>query len=196
MAGILTAFVGPMFSGKTGALVEFVYHKNLAGIQTQVFKPQIDNRHNHIKTINSRTGSTSKAKTVKNPLEILELINPKTELIAIDEIQFFDETIVEVIKKLLNKNIDVAYSGLPSDFRGEPFGSVPVLLALSDKIVSLTAICTHKVGNKVCGQTATKTQRLIKGRPASYDSPIILVGDSESYTARCPKHHTIPNKPK
>jgi len=132
----------------------------------------------------------------KNPSEIIELVKPKTELVAIDEIQFFDTTIVDVIKNLLDKNIDVAFSGLPSDFRGEPFGSVPVLLALSDKIVSLTAICTHKVGNKVCGQTATKTQRLIKGRPASYDSPIILVGDSESYTARCPKHHTIPNKPK
>ena len=196
MAGILTAFVGPMFSGKTGALVEFVYHKNLAGIQTQVFKPQLDNRHNHTKTISSRTGGTTKARSVKNPSEIIELVKPKTELVAIDEIQFFDTTIVDVIKNLLDKNIDVAFSGLPSDFRGEPFGSVPVLLALSDKIVSLTAICTHKVGNKVCGQTATKTQRLIKGRPASYDSPIILVGDSESYTARCPKHHTIPNKPK
>ena len=196
MAGILTAFVGPMFSGKTGALVEFVYHKNLAGIQTQVFKPQLDNRHNHTKTISSRTGGTTKAKAVKNPSEIIEHLNPKTALVAIDEIQFFNQSIVEVIKKLLAKKIDVAFSGLPSDFRGEPFGAVPVLLALSDKIVSLTAICTHMVGNKVCGQTATKTQRLIKGQPASYDSPIILVGDSESYTARCPKHHIIPNRPK
>lgn len=68
MAGILTAFVGPMFSGKTGALVEFVYHKNLAGIQTQVFKPQLDNRHNHTKTISSRTGGTTKARSVKKPV--------------------------------------------------------------------------------------------------------------------------------
>ena len=111
------------------------------------------------------------------------------DLIAIDEVQFFDEEIIAVTQHLANSGYRVIVAGLDQDFRGEPFGPMPVLLSLAESVTKLQAVCA------VCGSPSSRTQRLIDGKPASYDEPVILVGASESYEPRCRHHHEVPGKP-
>ena len=110
-------------------------------------------------------------------------------MVAIDEVQFFDWTIADVCSVLANAGLRVIAAGLDQDFRGEPFGPMPLLMALAEQVDKLQAICV------ICGSPASRTQRLIDGRPARYDDPIILVGGSESYEARCRRCHQVPGKP-
>ena len=126
----------------------------------------------------------------------IHCLEPDTQVVAIEEIQFFDAEIVDVVRSLLEADIRVVFAGLSLDFRGEPFGSMPTLLSLCDEIEKPTAVCTETVDGKPCGAVATKTQRLINGKPANYSDPIVLIGDEEEgYHARCPKHHRVPGKP-
>jgi len=191
----LIGIKGSMFSGKTDELIRLVNREEIAGRIVQVFKPIVDDRWGLTEKIRSHAGSEHDATLVHSSLEILGLLNEDSQIVAIDEIQFFDEHIVDVVSELLDRDIKVMFAGLPEDFRGEPFGPVPLLLSKSDDIVTLTAICTHKENGEICGQEATKTQRFIDGQPANYKDPVILVGAEELYAARCPTHHVVPGKP-
>ena len=190
----LKGIAGSMAAGKTDILIREARRCEYRRKNIAAFKPIIDDRWGSSDTIKSRSGKEFPAVAVNTPLEILECVQQliamdrKPDLVAIDEIQFFSPEIVDVIQVLLEADIKVVYAGLATDFRGEPFGSMPTLLSLSDEIIRPTAIC------EVCGDEATRSQRLINGEPANYTDPLIVIGDDE-YEARCPKHHLVPGKP-
>lgn len=192
----LKGISGSMFSGKTETLFKEITNNKIAGKKIAVFKPAIDDRWGLQGEIRSHSGATHPAFILQKSVDLLHHLEPETEVVFIDEIQFFDDQIIDVVKFLLDQDIQVVFDGLSSDFRGEPFGPMPTLLSLSDEIEKLTAICTYAEENKKCGHPATKTQRLISGKPANYNDPIIVIGDQDSYEARCPKHHIVPGKPK
>ena len=196
MVESLRGISGSMFSGKTDILIKDIRRAEIAGRNVQVFKPAIDDRWGEVDKISSRSGAEHEALAVKKASDIIENIRPDTDTVAIDEIQFFDPEIITIVQALLESDIRVIIAGLSLDFRGEPFGSMPVLLSLCDDIEKSTAICTEIVNGKKCGAEATKTQRLINGKPACYSDPIVLIGDAEEgYQARCVKHHKVPGKP-
>lgn len=179
---------GPMSCGKTEELLRRIKRCIIAQKKVRVISPAIDTRTKG-DYIESRNGLWLDAITVKSAHEILESINPDDEVIAIDEIQFFDEEIVNVVKKLVEHGKRVIASGLDLDFKGEPFGSMPELLCLADKVDKLTAVCMK------CGSDrATRTQRLINGFPADKSSPLIMIGGDETYEARCIKCYELPDK--
>lgn len=194
---LLTGIVGPMFSGKTGELLRQVDRAEHAELNVQVFKPVIDNRWEKTQYVVSHNGHEHHAIPVSSSLGILNLLEPYTQMVAIDEIQFMDKNIIPVVEELVERGIEVVFAGLPLDFRGEPFGDIPYLLAKAGNIVSLSAICKYKENGseKICGKEATRTQRLVNGEPAKYEDPIIMIGAAESYTARCIPHHQVPGKP-
>ncbi len=192
--GIFELYCGPMKSGKTRELIHRVDNLNyIKGCNFLFFKPALDTRS---KNVSSRFGSLTcecMAVDEKNPKEILKMVTPPVHLVAIDEAQFFHEKMSEVIETLLKRDVNVIAAGLDLDFRGEPFGPMPKLLAMADMVHKLTGICDYDG----CGAPATRTQRLVNGQPASYHSPIILIGDQkEGYQCRCLKHHEVPDKPK
>ena len=192
----LTSIAGSMFSGKTEELIKLITRAEIAERRVQVFKPVIDDRWGKVRKISSHSGAEHEATPLSSFKQILENLSPNTNIVAIDEVQFFDEHIVPVVKILLERDIEVIVAGLPLDFRGENFGQMPYLLALSDEIIKTKAICTHRNNGDICGADATRTQRLIDNEPADYNQPIVLIGGSESYVARCPNHHQVPGKPK
>ena len=187
--GWVETISGCMFAGKTEELIRRIKVLEFAKKNILVFKPKIDNRYSN-KMVVSHAGSSVESIVVKNSEEILDYIDDKTEVVAIDEAQFFDNNICEVCDYLAHKGIRVMVAGLDMDFRGEPFGPMPTLLTQAEFVTKLTAVCNN------CGQPATRTQRIIDGKPASYDDPIILVGASESYEARCRHCHDVPGKVK
>lgn len=183
--GRIEVICGSMFCGKTEELIRRVRRAIIARQKVEVFKPEIDDRYG-IQRITSHTGQSVEAIPVKAAGEILELANGDTTVVAIDEAQFFDDGIVRVAQGLADEfNIRVIIAGLDTDFRGEPFGAMPHLLSIAEEVIKLQAICV------VCGESASRTQRLVNGRPAARDDPIILVGAQESYEARCRQHHEI-----
>lgn len=185
-----------MFAGKTETLLREISRAEISKKKVQVFKPIIDDRWGEKDKVRSHSGGEHDACAVKNALDILECLDSDTQVVAIEEIQFFDPEIINVVRALLEADIRVIFAGLSQDFRGEPFGSMPTLLALCDEIEKPTAICTEEVDGKICGANASKTQRLINGQPANFNDPIVLIGDEdEGYQARCPKHHKVPGKP-
>ncbi|MCF6093196.1 thymidine kinase [Microaerobacter geothermalis] len=183
--GWIEVICGSMFSGKSEELIRRIKRAQLAKQKVMVFKPQIDDRY-HREAIVSHNGTQNHAIPIQHSTEILERITPDTSVIAIDEVQFFDDSIIEVCKQLADQGKRVICAGLDQDFRGEPFGPTPYLLALADYITKLHAICVK------CGNPATRTQRMINDEPARYHDPIILVGASESYEARCRHCHEVP----
>ncbi len=187
--GRIEVICGSMFCGKTEELIRRVRRAIIAQQKIKVFKPSLDDRFG-IQKIASHTGQTLAGIPIKNSSEILHIANGDTTVVAIDEAQFFDAGIVNVVQELVNiYNIRVIVAGLDLDFRGEPFGAMPLLLSIAEEVVKLHAICV------VCGENASRTQRLVNGAPASYDDPIILVGAQESYEARCRQHHEVPGTP-
>src|SRR5690606_8501261 len=128
------------------------------------------------------------AQHISHSSELLPLILPQTTVVAIDEVQFFDEGIIDVIQTLAERDIRVIAAGLDLDFRGEPFGTLPQLLSMAEEVTKLRAICV------VCGEPASRTQRRVNGQPAHYNDPVIMVGAEESYEARCRKHHIVPRE--
>lgn len=196
MTETLKGISGSMFAGKTDTLIKEIRRAEIAGRNVLVFKPALDNRWGITDKIKSHSGAEHEAYVIKSPFDIVDYLKPDTDVVAFDEIQFFDEDIIQVVQALLEADIRVIFAGLSLDFKGDPFGSMPILLALSDEIEKPTAICTEIVDGEICGANATKTQRLIDGQPANYTDPIVLIGDAkEGYHARCPQHHQVPGKP-
>lgn len=179
---------GPMSCGKTEELLRRVKRCIIAQKKVRVISPEIDTRAKG-DYIESRNGLWLDAVTVKTARDILSSIKPDDEVVAIDEIQFFDEEIVSVVKKLVEHGKRVIASGLDLDFKGEPFGSMPELLCIADRVDKLTAVCMK------CGSDhATRTQRLINGFPADKSSALIMIGGDETYEARCLKCYELPDR--
>ncbi len=188
--GHIELICGSMFSGKTEELLRRIRRTEIARKRLQVFKPQIDTRYG-IERVASHTG-TAWDQVVALPCaaDVLRCVLLSTEVVAIDEVQFFDDGIVAVCEELADRGKRVIAAGLDRNFRGEPFGPMPRLLAMAESVEKLTAICV------VCGAPATRTQRLINGTPARFDDPVILVGGSDSYEARCRTCHQVPGRPR
>ncbi|KHF38366.1 thymidine kinase [Halalkalibacter okhensis] len=186
--GWIEVICGSMFSGKSEELIRRVRRVSFGKLVVQVFKPEIDNRYSEEEVV-SHNGTKVVATPVKHSMDILDLVKDETQVVAIDEVQFFDEAIIAVVDELANNGKRVICAGLDQDFRGEPFGPTQRLMALAEEVTKLQAVCPS------CGSPASRTQRLIDGKPASYTDPVILVGASESYEPRCRHCHEIPNKP-
>ncbi len=186
--GWIEVICGSMFSGKTEELIRRVRRAQIARQRVQVFKHQLDDRY-ATGYVASHAGSQLEAIPVRNAEELAAYLNPETEVVAIDEAQFFDWGLVELCEALADSGKRVIVAGLDQDFRGEPFGPMPVLMAKAEHITKLHAICA------VCGAPASRSQRLIEGRPAHYDDPVILVGARERYEPRCRVCHKVPGKP-
>ncbi|CAN5831333.1 thymidine kinase [soil metagenome] len=186
--GWLELICGSMFSGKTEELLRRIRRAEIARKKVQVFKPQVDFRYG-VERVAAHSGAArDQVIVIASAAEILNHVEPDTEVVAIDEIQFFDWAIADVCTHLADQGRRVLAAGLDQDFRGEPFGPLPLLMALAERVDKLHAICV------CCGASASRTQRLIDNRPARYDDPIILVGGSESYEARCRTCHQVPGK--
>lgn len=185
--GSIEVVTGSMFSGKTDELIRRLRRATIARQKVQVFKPIIDNRY-HVAKVTSHAGTVFNAIPVASSDEILKAIEPDSSVVGIDEAQFFDDGVVEVAQTLANQGIRVIVAGLDTDFRGEPFGCMPTFLAIAERVDKLQAICM------VCGETASRTQRLVNGKPARYNDPVLIVGASEMYEARCRKHHEVPRE--
>lgn len=186
-SGWLELICGSMFSGKSEELIRRVKRATYAKQEVKVFKPAIDNRYSE-EAVVSHNGTSMTSHVISSSAEIWAHISESTDVIAVDEVQFFGESIIGDLSSLADKGYRVIAAGLDMDFRGEPFGVVPNLMAVAESVTKLQAVCS------VCGSPASRTQRLIDGKPASYDDPVILVGASESYEARCRHHHEVPKK--
>ncbi len=184
-SGRVEVIAGPMFSGKTEELIRRLRRAEIARQKIQVFKPSLDKRYGTEK-LASHAGSEFEATPVDEADEILKQVEEGTTVVAIDEAQFFDHKITSVVQSLADRGIRVIVAGLDTDFRGEPFGPMPVLMVQAEQVDKIHAICI------VCGDAATRTQRLIDGKPAHFDDPIVIVGASELYEARCRDHHEVP----
>ena len=183
--GRLEVITGPMFCGKTDELLRRLRRAIIAKQKIQVFKPGFDIRYSSEK-VTSHAGNEYDANPIENTTEIPALLRDDVTVVAIDEAQFFDEEIIHVVQKLVDQGIRVIVGGLDMNFRGDPFGQMPMLLSQAEIVDKLHAICM------VCGEAATRTQRLVDGEPAHFDDPIIIVGASEMYEARCREHHQVP----
>jgi thymidine kinase len=179
-----------MFSGKTEELLRRIRRAEIARKKVQLFKPTIDNRYGLVRVASHDGLAREDAIVVCNAEDILRRLDADTEVVAVDEIQFFDDSIADVCDHLADRGLRIIAAGLDQDFRGEPFGPMPLLLARAERVDKLHAICVS------CGASASRTQRLIDGHPARYDDPVILVGGSESYEARCRNCHEVPGKPR
>jgi thymidine kinase len=187
--GWIETISGCMFAGKTEELIRRIKVLEFAKKEIMVFKPKIDDRYSNTRVV-SHAGSSVESHVISDAAEILDIIKDTTQVVAIDEAQFFDDNICAVCNELADRGIRVMAAGLDTNFKGEPFGPMPQLITEAEFVTKLAAVC-----NK-CGAPATRTQRIIDGRPASYNDPIILVGASESYEARCRHCHEVPDKPK
>src|SRR6056297_232087 len=176
--GWIEVICGSMFSGKSEELIRRIKRARYAKQKVQVFKPLMDNRYSNNDVV-SHDGSSEKAINIEHPEDILNYIDDDTEVVAIDEVQFFDNNLVDVCQSLGDKGYRVITAGLDTDFRGKPFGATPYLMAVSEYVDKLHAICMK------CGSPASRTQRLIDGNPAPIDGPLVLIGARESYEARC-----------
>lgn len=186
--GYIEVITGCMFAGKTEELIRRINTLKYANKNIVVIKPKVDNRYSDDEVV-SHAGKSVKSLVVSSSLEILDHVDASTDVIAIDEVQFFDENIVLVCEHFALQGKRVMVAGLDMDFRGEPFGVIPKLMTTAEFVTKLTAVCTQ------CGAPATRTQRLVNGSPASYDDPIVLIGASESYEARCRHDHIVMNRP-
>jgi thymidine kinase len=185
MPGGIEVITGSMFSGKTDELIRRLRRARIARQKIQVFKPSLDTRFAEGK-VTSHAGTEFDATPVERAARIRDLIDDGTTVVGIDEAQFFDAEVIGVAKALAQRGLRVLVAGLDTDFRGEPFGPMPDLLAEAEHVDKLHAICM------VCGGDASRTQRLIDGKPARYDEPVVVVGASELYEARCRIHHEVP----
>jgi thymidine kinase len=185
--GSLEVICGSMFCGKTEELIRRLRRAEIARQKVQVFKPIIDTRY-QVAKVASHNGAAFEALPIEKSSHILEKLNQDTTVVGIDEVQFFDPDILDIIQRLVDEGKRVICAGLDTDFRGEPFGVMPTLMAIAESVDKFQAICM------VCGEPAARTQRLVNGKPAFYDDPIIIVGASEMYEARCRLHHKVPRK--
>ena len=183
--GSIEVVCGSMFSGKTDELIRRLVRATIARQKVQVFKPAIDIRY-AVEKVTSHAGSNFDAIPVEKAADIDDKLDGEATVVAIDEAQFFDPDVVEVARELASRGIRVLVAGLDTDFRGEPFGPMPILMSIAEHVDKLHAICM------VCGEEASRTQRIVNGKPARYDDPVVIVGASEMYEARCRVHHEVP----
>jgi thymidine kinase len=186
--GWIEVISGVMFSGKSEELIRRMRRAVIARRKVQVFKSHLDARYAGIYQVSSHDGRNVEAVPVDTSEQIMARLNADTQVVGIDEAQFLDEGVVELATALAQKGIRVVLAGTDLDFRGEPFGPMPQLLAIAELVDKLHAICV------VCGGPASRNQRLINGRPARYDSPTIMVGGQEAYEARCRACHKVPKR--
>lgn len=186
--GWIEVVCGSMFSGKTEELIRRVRRSQIAKQAVQVFKPVIDTRY-VAEAVASHNGSQLGATRARNAAEVLALVKPETLVVALDEVQFFDHAIVDACQALADDGKRVICTGLDLDFRGEPFGLMPRLFAVAEQVEKLQAICV------CCAAPGTRTQRLIDGRPAHYEDPVILIGAAEAYEPRCRACHVVVGRP-
>ncbi len=185
--GHVEMICGSMFSGKSEELIRRIKRAQIARQRVQVFTHAIDIRYGTAK-VASHSGDDWDAHPVQRASQILEQLQPDVTVVAVDEAQFFDWEIADVVNTLAQRGLRVILAGLDTDFRGEPFGPMPVLMAQAEQLDKLNAICM------VCGGPASRTQRLVNGQPAGYDDPVVIVGAQEMYEARCRHHHEVPGK--
>jgi thymidine kinase len=183
-SGWLEVITGPMYCGKSEELIRRLRRVKIAKQKIKVFKPVLDNRYSK-KDVVSHSGNSIEAVPVDHPEEILERIDDTVDVVGIDEAQFFHADLIEVCEELADRGIRVILAGLDRDFRNQPFGPMPELMARAEYVDKLHAICIQ------CGEPASRTQRLIDGEPAAADDPVILVGAAEVYEARCRSCHAI-----
>jgi thymidine kinase len=186
--GQLEVICGCMFSGKTEELIRRLKRASYARQKVQIFKHSFDTRYDEL-SITTHYGLKLPTVPCREPEDIIRGIERGVQVVGIDEVQFYGDLIVPAIEEVLRQDIKVIVSGLDMDFRGQPFGAMPRLLIMAEQVDKLTAICS------VCGEPATRTQRLLDGHPAPYDSEIVSVGSSEKYEARCRKCHAVPGRP-
>ncbi|MEJ7810040.1 MAG: thymidine kinase [Gemmatimonadaceae bacterium] len=186
--GWIEVIAGVMFSGKSEELIRRVRRAIIARKKIQVFKSHLDDRYSGIFTISSHDGRTVEAMPADSSAQIAQQVNGLADVIAIDEAQFLDPGIIRLATSLAEGGVRVLVAGTDTDFRGEPFGPMPQLMAVAELVDKLHAICV------ICGNPASRNQRLIEGKPARYDSPTIMVGGRESYEARCRHCHRVPRK--
>jgi thymidine kinase len=185
--GSIEVICGSMFCGKTEELIRRLRRAVIAKQKVQVFKPIIDDRYQFAK-VSSHSGEVFEAIPVNSIEELKSKLDADTTVVGMDEVQFFANDLIQLVHNLAEQGVRVILAGLDTDFRGEPFGIMPQLMALAERVDKYHAICM------VCGELASRTQRLVNGKPAKYNDPIIIVGASEMYEARCRKHHEVPGK--
>ncbi len=186
--GWIEVVCGSMFSGKTEELIRRLRRAEYARQKVQVFKPAIDDRYNET-NVSSHGGAQITAQPINSVADIRAAIDADTTVVGIDEVQFLGWDVVDLCDDLAESGKRVLVAGLDMDFRGEPFGPMPVLMAQAESVTKLQAICM------VCGAPASRTQRLVNGKPAPYDTEVIFVGADEAYQARCRKCHQVPGAP-
>lgn len=186
-SGFVEVITGSMFCGKTDEMIRRLRRAEIAQQKVQVFKPAIDNRYHEVKVV-SHAGSAFDAIPIKSAEEISAKLEPGTTVVAIDEAQFLDQAIILLVNQLAEKGIRIIVSGLDTDFRAEPFGPMPTLIAQAERVDKLHAICM------VCGEDASRTQRLVNGKPAHYNDDVVIVGADELYEARCRNCHQVPRE--
>ena len=186
--GWIEVICGVMFSGKSEELIRRVRRAIIAKRGVQVFKSHLDERYAGIYHVSSHDGRSVEAVPIDTPEQIARAMCDDTQVVAIDEAQFLAPAVIDLVTALASSGRRVILAGTDTDFRGEPFGPMPQLLAVAEVVDKLHAICV------VCGNPASRNQRLIGGRPARYDSPTIMVGGDESYEARCRSCHSVPRR--
>lgn len=170
--GHIEVIVGSMFSGKTEELIRLLRRAQFARQEIQAFKPRIDNRYSedHVASHNQTLFPST---VIERAAEIYRHLRPSTQVIGIDEGQFFDDELVDVANDLAHRGLRVIIAGLDTDWKGDPFHPMPELMAIAETVKKLHAVCV------VCGQPASRTQRLVKSAES------ILIGDATVYEARC-----------
>ncbi len=178
--GWIEVICGSMFSGKSEELIRRLRRAEIARQKIQVFKPKIDDRYD-INAVVSHSTLRIDGVAVQSPADILERLEKDAVVVGIDEIQFFGPEIVEVCNQLANKGLRVICAGLDQDYRGEPFGPMPRLMAIAEYVTKSMAVCM------VCGNPANRTQRLVANQE------LVVVGASDGYEARCRRCHEVPS---
>ncbi|XMB86494.1 thymidine kinase [Mycoplasmatota bacterium WC44] len=187
--GWIEVICGSMFAGKTEELIRRIKRIDYAKRKVLVFRPKIDNRYSETEVV-SHSNYRYEAIVIEKAREIMKHVNPNTYAVAIDEAQFFDDELIKVCEHLADNGVRVICAGLDKDFRGEVFGLMGELIVKAEYVSKVSAICT------MCGNPATRTQRLINGKPANFNDPIVMVGAAESYEPRCRHCHDVVGKPR
>lgn len=184
--GRIEVISGVMFSGKSEELLRRIRRALIGRKRVQLFKSILDERYSGVFRLSSHDGAEVDAHPISAARQLRDLVNPETDVVGIDEVQFLDEGIVSVAQWLADRRVRVIVAGTDMDFRGDPFGSVGELMAIAEVVDKLHAICVK------CGSLATRNQRLIDGKPAPAEGPVVYVGGHESYEARCRRCHELP----
>lgn len=182
--GWIEVICGSMFSGKTEELIRRIKRSQIAKQKVQLFKPSIDNRYS-ADHVTSHSALKLDARNIERAEQLLEIVEDNTRVVGIDEAQFFSPSIIEVSQRLANRGLRVIIAGLDLDYRGQPFGPMPNLMAIAELVTKMSAICT------VCGNPASRTQRKLAVPSASVGESI-LVGAEDLYEARCRRCHEVP----